>query len=302
MEEDLKKAYETLGLKEGASREEVDKRFDLLIRQSRSRGRSPDQQAGFENINRAYRQIIEYEHTLLIEKKRQEHYGKWGTLAGPVEKMDDFLRIHKIKIIVSVIALILIITGITMFVNHQKEKERLAKLPPVDLSVMFIGDFSLPDRSQANAELEKALLASFPEWKRVSVKVTYLPSDISQSGQMGIALQQKAQLELMTEKPDLYMMDKSTFAWLAKGEALQNLDSLAEGELKSVLPQAAALQEKTEKEPSSHIYGIDLTNSSLAKNLPVAKTDMIAGIRIGNNVSDQTLLFLKRYLEAGVRQ
>ncbi|ANS73918.1 hypothetical protein AWM70_04505 [Paenibacillus yonginensis] len=299
--DELRKAYQTLGLEEGAPREEVNKKYDLYVRRSRSRGRSQEgtePEEDFEAINRAYRFIIDYEDNKIIEQKRQERFRKWGKWAGAAEKTDDFLRLHRTKIWLSLLALVVIIVAITTYVNHKQEQERLASLPPVDLSVMFIGNFVLPDGSKAGEALEQSILAPFPDWKRVTAHVTYLPMDNTNAGQMAIALQQKAQIDVMTEKPDLYIMDKSTFDWLAQGGALQKLDDYANGELKSLLTGETALKQKTEDDTSSHVYGIDLSSSPLSANLALGKTDMIAGIRGGTELSGKSLEFIKRYLEA----
>ncbi|WP_138496335.1 J domain-containing protein [Paenibacillus pinistramenti] len=298
--DELRNAYETLGLEEGAPREEVNKKYDLYVRKFRSRGRTadPDAEDPFEKINQAYRYIINYEDSQVIDQKRQERFGKWGRFAGQAEQLDDFLRLHRTKILVSLIAAVVLIIGISMYVSHRQEQERLAKLPPADLSVMFVGNFVLPEGDDSNEALEQSLLAPFSDWKRITAKVSYFPGDGVSSGQMGMALQQKAQIDVMTEKPDLYIMDKSSFAWLAQGGALQNLDSYADGELKSLLSSDEVVKESTEEDTSSHIYGIDLSNSSLASSLAIGKTDMIVGIRGGTELSGNTLKFIKSYLEA----
>lgn len=297
-DEQLKQAYEILGLKEGAPREELNKRYDLLLRQFRSHGKASGNDREFEEINKAYKLIIELEDAAIVEQKRKEHYAKYGKLAKPAEKVDDFLRLHKIKVLISLIAVIVIIVAVVGIVNHKQEQDRLAKLPPIDLKISYIGNFSLADGSEAQKELEQAMLKPLPDWKRLELKVTYLPQDATSAGQYGVAMQQKAQLEVMTEKPDIYILDKSSFEWLANGAALESLDSYAAGELKSLLPENAALKTKTEYDEEEHIYGIDVTNSSLAKELPIGKQDMIIAVRIENEISDKTLQFIKAYLQA----
>lgn len=298
MDEQFKQAFAVLGLKEGASREEVNKRYDLLIRQSRSRGRTPDGKSEFEEINRAYKYIVESENAALIDQKREERYAKWGRFAGAAEKTDDFFRLHKVKVFLSLIAVILIVAAAVTYANHRQEQNRLAKLPPVDLSLMYIGDFMLPDDGKANEALEKAMLTPFPDWKRLDIKVTYLPADISSAGQMAVALQQKAQLEVMTENPDLYILDKSSFEWLSQGGALENLDDLANGELKALLPAGTALTATSQDDASSHVYGIDLSGSSLAANLPIGKTGMVVAVRNETKLTDKALQFIQAYLQA----
>ena len=301
---EIKQAYEILGLEEGASYEEVNKRFDLLIRQARSRNRDihagpHDAEQSDERISKAYRLITDTENARIIEQKRQENYNKWGKLAGPKERWDDFLRLHRTKLILGIIAIIIIIAGISTYHNHQQEQARLAKLPPIDLSVMFIGDFAASQDSNVSEQLESSLLADFPQWKRISTRITLLPNTTDQVDQTTLALQQKAQIDVMTEKPEIYVLDQHAFDWLVQGGGLANLDQLTDQTGNKLnLPANIEASTHTNDDPTSHVYGLHISSSPLISKLPIASSDLIIGVRAGTPLTGKTLQFLSTYMNS----
>ncbi|RCX21398.1 hypothetical protein DFP94_102147 [Fontibacillus phaseoli] len=300
--DDLKRAYELLGLPENASREEVEKAFDLLLRRSRSRrpneqGDGESEESQYDLQLKAYKTIVEFEERSKIDEMSRERYGKWGKLAGNAEKVDDFFRLHKTKVIIGIIAVIALVVGITSFINHREEQKRLAALPPIDLSIMFVGNY-MSDQNQGGDEgLEKAMTAQFPEWKRLKVILTYLPSQGEGVGTADLAYQQKAMAMVATEKPDVYILDENSFDWLGGGGVLEKLDSEANGVLKPLLGENSIKEGRAEEETEDHVYGIRVTDSPLAKQLPLAMQDMIITVRIGSDNKDKAIHLIERYLE-----
>ncbi|MFD3258263.1 molecular chaperone DnaJ [Paenibacillus lentus] len=289
--DDLKKAYEQLGLPENASREEVEQAFDLALRKSRSRKGADDTDSEYERSLRAYKLITGYEDQRKIEQMSQERFAKWGKFAGTAENIDDFFRIYKTRVIISVIAVIVLIFGINAFVDYRAEQKRIAALPPLDLSILFIGNFAVDEANKGEEALEQAILAQFPEWNRVDLQMTYVP----EQGEM--VYRQKAMAVIATEKPDLYIIDKPTFEWISGGGGFRSLQEESNGVLSSVLPDEAALRAQAEEDPEPQVYAIDLTSSELTEQLPLAKKEMIAATGWGEERHDNTILFIQRYLE-----
>ncbi|MNU43274.1 hypothetical protein D3C71_320530 [compost metagenome] len=287
---DLKHSYEVLDLPDTASREEVEKRLDILVRQYRSK---PSEE--FEPIAKAYRNITGTQDRQKFEELSRKKYAKYKGFAGPAEKIDDFFRLYKARVFVGLIALIVVIVGINAYLNHRAEQERLAKLPPVDLSVMILGDFSPLGGQEGTAAIEESLKAPFPEWKRVTALLSYLPKQ--GLGQASMALQQKALLQLSTETPDLFIMDKDSYDWIAKSSALMNLDAEAKRRLRPWLKESQVLKDKQEDSSVEHIYGIDVSNSPLAAKLQLTHTEVILGIRDGAAHKEQALHFIEQYLK-----
>ncbi|MEF2965294.1 molecular chaperone DnaJ [Paenibacillus sp. M1] len=301
--DDLKKAYELLGLPENASREEVERAFEIVLRKSRSRQTDAEDanEAGeseYEQKLRAYKTIIGYEDRNKIEEASRQRFKKWGKFAGTAEKIDDFFRIYKTRVIIGVIAVIAVIVGITALVNYREEQKRLAALPPVDLSVMFVGNYASDENQGGDEGLEQFMTAQFPEWKRIELTLTYVPSQSESMTQVDMAYQQKAFALLATERPDVYILDQGTFDWLANSGVFENLDSLAASDLKPLLQEDNIIKGRAEEDTEDHVYGIKVTDSPMAKELPLFMQDMIITIRSGGENRDKALHFIERYLES----
>ncbi|GAE05757.1 J domain-containing protein [Paenibacillus sp. JCM 10914] len=214
----MKEAYERLGLPEDATRTQLDDRYTLLMRQHRShQRREPDRteelELQFSEITRAYKFILEEETRQSLEEMNQKRYGKYKRFAGTAEKTDHFFRYYKFHVLGGIALIgLLIYIGISI-VNNQAEKERLANLPPVDLEVMFLGTYMNQDNDPDLTPIEDAILAQFPEWNRVTVSINYVPP-LDSNNPQDAAMLQKAMLVLATERPDLYIMDQTAYDWI----------------------------------------------------------------------------------------
>ena len=101
--EDLKQAYELLGLQEGADREEVEKRYFLLIRRTRTskqRAEATGQadvssSPSLEDVNHAYKLILAAEDQKTNEAFNVNAYGKYKKMAGSAAKVDHFFSYYK---------------------------------------------------------------------------------------------------------------------------------------------------------------------------------------------------------------
>lgn len=294
--DELKQAYETMGLQEFAAKEEVEKRYTLLMRQARTRTMKNDSGEAvdsFEDITKAYRTILEYEDRKITDAFNEQEYGKYKKMAGKAQKMDHFWRYYRFHTLGAIAAVALIIYGIISFVDYREEQARLASLPPIDLNVSLMGNYMLEEGTPKEEPIEKALLAAFPEWKRFASTLTFVPPD----EQSQYAYMQKAVLILATEHPDVYIMDRNIFKWIGVQGVLTNMDEAVEGELKPLIKDELLLKLKTDEDTTEHVYGIDLTKSKLADDLPLYKTDMIIGIRGNAKNPEKAVAFIKKYLE-----
>lgn len=295
--DELKQAYETMGLPELAAKEEVEKRYTTLMRQARSRTQQQKDGAGaaddsFKKITQAYRLILAYEDRKLTDAFNEQEYGKYKKMAGQAQKMDHFWRYYRFHTLGVIAAIALIVYGVISFMNYREEQERLANLPPVDLNISFMGNYMLKADAPKEEPIEKALLTAFPEWKRFIAAVTFVPAD----EQMKFAYLQKAVLILSTEHPDVYIMDREIFEWIGKQDMLLNLDNDVSGELKPLMKDGVAVKLKTNEDTEEHVYGIDLSNSALVDQVPLYKESMIIGIRLDSKNPDKAKEFIKKYL------
>lgn len=294
--ENLKQAYETLGLSENASREEIEKTFELLLR--RSKGKSGDEATVFEQQLQAYKFITNYNDQAEIEKMSAERYSKYGKFADQAEKTNDFFRLHKTKVFVSIISVVVVIVALTTYLNHREEQKRLAALPPIDLSLLYIGNFMVDDKNGGEEAYEKALLQQFPEFKRFGLNFTYMPP-ANKDGLTGDALayQQKAFTVIATERPDIYITDQTTFEWVGNMGAFKSLDEEVAGRWKSLVTEENTLKLVNEEDQKEHIYGIDLSDNPLFNELPLYKDKAILTIRDGGSNIEKSVQFIEHFLQ-----
>lgn len=294
----MKQDYELLGLPENASREELEKVFDILLRKSRSRHPSPGEAEDIERKIQAYKRIVETEEQRKIAELNQKRYAKWGKFAGSAEKVDDFFRLYRAHVIIGLIAVVAIIFGTNAYLDHREEQKRLAALPPIDLSIMMVGNFMTDDQNGGVDALEQAMTAQIPGFKRVEIENVYLPPQ----GEAGmstadIAYQQKAMAVIASTSPDIYITDTPTFDWLSNGGAFLSLDDVASGELKDLLTDETIVTDVSDEDNTEHVYGIKITDSTLVKELPLGMTDMIVSLRGDTKNKDKAIQMMKEYLE-----
>jgi len=299
--EDIKKAYDELGLEPFASKDLVEQRYDQALRKHRARskqaaqGQAPpsDDEFDFDKITKAYRAILDYETKKYTEAFEQEEYGKYKKMAGQAKKLDHFWRYYKIHTFVAIGLVIAIIYGAIAFKNNLEEKRYLASLPPVDVAVSFIGNYFDMSEDKAYESTNEKFLKDFPEFQRVVTDMIYVPEDPS----MQYAYMQKAMVMLMTETPDLYIADEAMKDWtLPQGMyvELDNVESLSHL-IDSKYAVKGAILENTDQYGPEHVYMIDLTESALAKDLPIAHSKMLVGIRADAPNAEKALQFIEHY-------
>lgn len=260
---DLTKSYEVLGIPENSSMEEVEKRFDLLVRRLRGK-QSIEGMDESESIVTAYKVIKESERQAAVDQYNQTRFGTDFKKKERMEKAEHFWSYYRWHV-VGVIAAIVILV---MVVNMVIEQRRLAALPPPALEVMLYGNYYDTDE----ASIEQALLARYTDWGRVKVIVNYLPSE--SSGAMDPAYVQKSFVVLATERPDVYILDSTTFATLMEQGGLTPLD-----ELKSGISAEQLMTGTQPEDDQSHVYGVKINNSTLWNTVKIADIDKIAVIR-----------------------
>jgi len=300
--EELRKAYELLGLPENATREEVEKRYDILLRQAKTQRQRQEDGAGaepvldFTAITRAYRYILDYENKEAVEELTRQQYAKYKGFAGTAQKIDHFFSYYKWHV-VGVIAIIgFIIYGTVAYLDQREEQRRLALLPPEDLIGTFIGEFYQPEMQSDTSPIEAAVLTQFADWQRVEIDM--LSFTMNGGSQVDVAMLQKASIQLATEQPDIYILDVDTYPWLAQSGVLLDLESQVNGPWKDLLPPDAAVKARAGEDEPERIYGVEVTDSALLKELPIVYDTAIIAVRINSENIDKAMAFIERYLRA----
>jgi hypothetical protein len=260
--EDLKKAYDVLGLPEDATREQVENRYFILMKRARS-GQSLTQANGSESpapdlteINRAYNLVLGVETEKISTIKKQT-------------KLAHFFYYYRIHVIVGII--VILVAGY-MIKDGIDKRRAAASLPPANLSVSIFGNFYFADVDL----LQKNMLKLVPEWKRIDTTLVFVPPEVKSPQDM--AMQQKSVLVFMTERSELYITDEKNFKSLAAQGAFIRLDEF-EGSESLNVPPDKLLTARADGETGDHPYGIDVTGNPVFKGIELSGEREIIAIR-----------------------
>lgn len=297
MKEKLKQTYEYLSLPEDTTREELDRRFNLLLKRQRSN--SAD--SSYEEEFQAYKFILDELDQREIMEAEDQRMKKWGRQANVARRVEDFFRLYKIHTLISMIVLIALIFGGNALYKYNQEQKYLASLPPVDAKIMFVGNFALQDPEGKYDDLNNEIIKQFPDWKRVETTVINLPSTGNSMETLDMTLMQRAVVELAANKPDMIIMDEATLSWIGQQEGLQDLKSIiSEGQLAS--DDIRLKRIKNQESGKEIVAGIDITDTALATSLPVQSVTMIAGVVADDDVKEKAMAFILHSLNGTVIQ
>ncbi|WP_135553840.1 J domain-containing protein [Paenibacillus cymbidii] len=288
--DDNKQAYRVLGIPEDATKEQVENRYFILVKQHKRAvqegGDTAAAEAAFDEVNKAYRLLMGLEK----QKANASFNEKAYSSSARREKIDHFFHYYKYHVlgaIVLVVAIVYIVIGI---VDKQQERAALAKLPPLNLEMTLMGDY----QSDETAKLENNLLQTFPDWQRVKVSTIYFPEQAK--NEFDVAMQQKSMISLMEIKPDLYLVDKANFSKLLNQGAYFPMDEL-ESVVKA-LPEDKIYKGKGPDDTSEHIYGIDVTGSSLFDGVRIAGSkEKIAVLRFDTKRKENAYRMIEWFVQ-----
>jgi hypothetical protein len=278
--EQLKKAYEILGLPDDATREQVENRYFILIKRARSEQSRLETSDNTINatdlaeINRAYNLVlgIESEKTGTIEKQ---------------SKYAHFMYYYKLHLIV---AIVVVLFAGYMIKEGIDKRNAAANLPPASLSVSLFGNFYFAEVDT----LEKNLLKLVPEWQRIITTLTYVPTEIK--SQQDMAMQQKSVLTLMTESSELYILDAKNFSSLASQGVFERLDGLEGWAAFNVAPDQLRYAQ-TDEDKSPVPYGIDITGNPVFEGIDISGERQIVAVRPNEEKWNDTRKLLEKLIQ-----
>lgn len=245
MGEEKRKAYEVLGVKEGASKEEIERRFSILMKKYRSSHSdtpgSDTSQVDIDRITRAYNLLMGYEEEDSGEKTQRSK-------ASPIS---NFLYYYKFHIIIGIIIVAVLISIISSFLGRE----------PVDLSIAFIGDFYYTETDT----LKKNIKENMPELRGITIDGAVISDKLK--SQQEYAMQMKAVALFAAGEVDVFILDENIFNKYAYQGAFASLDHVSsnieiDGDEKYIL--------KVEGQDKKALYGIDVSKSKLFEGWSLA--------------------------------
>ncbi len=295
--EQLRQAYQQLGLPEDATIEQVEHRYFLWLRKEKShatKGTSqavePAQAVDFAAITAAYQHIKNHVHQQTVDRIDPLQKIK-SVNRQKFEHFWEYYKLHTFGVIFGIMILGFIIQGI---VQSQQAKAYEASLPPVDVSISLFGAYWMDEMDQSFLPMEQALMDVMDSWQRVKINLVYAPLEAKDSFDM--AYQQKSLIALATERPDVYISDDGNFSRLAMQGLFYPLSEI-EAEIRAVVSEDRLFYSQTEEFPERTLYGIDISDSSIFQGLAISKQPKIIGIRINAAHLDQSLLLIQQLLK-----
>ncbi len=277
---DLKKAYEVLGLAEGSSREDVESRYELLLLKfRRDTGGEPGQPTQNE-INVAYRTIIDSYMEQQISQAPKRH--------PVIERWSHFWEYYRVHTIVSILAIVAIVYTAGEIVKN-REEARLAEKAAV--KAMFLGEFRFPNADP----MRDWLLQQFPQWEHAIVMVQQSP--IEPRDPYEIAMLQKAMVSLAAERPDLYILDPLNYEKYVKqggfmplDEYVQkwNLDAGVQSAYRTVAQEGTAPRQ----------YGLEVTASPAFTGLQTQGQKLVIAVGMQSKNMENALLAVEKIVAA----
>ncbi len=280
LEEELKKAYETLGLPTDATREQVENRYFILMKKQRTQHQRADDEDGdsqkidLAEYSKAYKLILGIESEKASTQPKQS-------------KLGHFFYYYKIHLIVSIVILLIVGYSVKEAVDKRNEERRLG---PIDLSIGMMGNFYFADMQL----LKGNLMNLVPEWNRIEPKLSYIPTEFR--SEQDFAYQQKSVLNIISDHDEIYFVDKRNFDMLVMQGAFRKLEELPGFSALNV-PEQRLRYSQTEEDPNEAAYGIDITGNPIFNGIELTGEDVILGIRAEDERLPKTFELLTQILK-----
>jgi len=213
----LKDAYEVLGLSENASKEDIEKRYAILLKKYKHAGKDDNESDEnlndeFERITNAYNLLMGFEtpEDENVPPKKPNPVLKW--LGIDQKKFENFIHYYKIHIIVCIAVLAFLISIVYSIVTN---------VDP-DLNVAFVGSIFYQDTEVFKEKVKDAI----PDLNAVGTDSAILYEGMD--GQMEIASNMKLTVLFAAADMDVFIIDKQQFDKFAQQGAFEKLDELTQ--------------------------------------------------------------------------
>jgi len=278
-----KDAYKILGLKERASRIEVEKRYSILLRKVRAGTKEEASDIDFNEMTDAYNllmgYVIEEDNTNKIPKKTNPILKKLGIDQGKLTNNLYYFRTH---IIVGIILLLTVIFSVRSCVNRV--------IP--DLNLVFMGDIYCSDADK----LQEDLKANISGVNAVGIENLLMSgSQEKQDPQVQIAMMQKAMILVAAGDIDVFIVDKVNFdRYVVQGGFMKLDDFAAQFNVPEEKQYKSRIEEEDKKD---YIYGFNVLDSKILKDATVTGKQMIAVISVKVKNYDYAVKFIELLLK-----
>lgn len=282
---DLKKAYEIMGLEEEANKDEISKKYSVMLKKftiAKKEGNNKVNGVTFEEVTQAYNYLMGYSdfkpdlETQKLEKLKENSIYK--KLNIDPEKVSNFFHYHKLHIIIGIIGVIMLYSIISSMVTNKE----------ADINIGVVGDIYVTEQQL----LQEMITERFPDMEEIVIMSMNVGKDAK--SEMDFAVQQKIMVEMAVGELDLCLMDKWNYVRFAKIGAFHKLDSLAE-ELEIDMEENKDYIVKADGKDgiTKGLFGVNVSNSEILKEAEVEGDEIIATVRILSENYDESIKILK---------
>ncbi|WP_112180249.1 MULTISPECIES: hypothetical protein [Paraliobacillus] len=283
---DIKTAYQILGLQEGATIEDVEKRFLILIKKQQTlnylkKDENTIEQINSDQTNEAYTVLRAY----LLNEMNDKIEVSWKKSFK--SNFQHYFYYYKYPALGLFIVIILVISLINSVVDSKSKQAELADQTPIALNVTLFGEYINEDLSP----FQNNLTAMFAEWNRIKVDLLYSPRETNSQQDLGAAV--KSQTILTESSPDVLIVDAHQFDILVSNGSFLSLDDISSEALK-VAGKDRLLYDQTEDDNTEHLYGINITDSTIFQGAAISGSEKIAVIVKGTDRFERALEFVTK--------
>ena len=297
----LQEARKILGVTKASSKEEIEKKYDVILKKYRilklEGNLNEAAEAEFHKSTDAYRIIMGYEVEEPKVAKKETYTDKAFDKVGiDRKKADNFFHYYKYHILIGIVAAIIIVLTVRSIVT---------KVEP-DISIGLMGQINYEVQDSFKDKITK----NVPEIKEISLDTVVL-SD--RQDEQSYAYLQKAVVLLAASDIDMFLVNKYAFDTYAINGAFMPLDQIIKNnnidisDSKAIKLRVVDEWEEpssttdTQRRPKSYVdaepklYGIDVTNNEFFKDLNVIGPEKILVVRVEPKNYDLVLKLIKLF-------
>ena len=267
---ELKSAFEIMGLKEGADKGEIERRYNVLQKKYRAgifdNSIKGSTEINIDEINHAYNLLMGYE---------ADYYGS-DVIVKPnlilkkigvdEKKFKNFLHYYKFHIIGAVVIIVILVSMIRGGVNNA------INTAAIDLNLAFIGKIACSDTDT----LKQKITAALPELEVVSTDSVVIYEGMD--AQLEYASNTKAAILFAVADVDVLIIDREVFKRYSGQGTFVSLDGIA-ANLDIDREKNKDYILKNEEGKETHFYGIDVTSNPIFKESGIIGENMIVAIK-----------------------
>lgn len=282
----MRDPYEVLGLREGTSKDEIKKRYDMLIRRNRAYKIDPENNPldfNMDEATAAYNNLLGYDL-----KAEDPNAGKNRPFLKMFKldpaKFDNFWHYNKVKLLVMIISAGLLTSLIVSIATNK----------PADFYIKLVGELYLTDENATTIKTD--INISFEDIERSMVDVPMGFGD--EDPTVTMAMIQRFAAEMAAREIDIIICDWNSYYLYMRQGFFMPLDEL--------IPQELLLENQkyyykglaNESDPIEGYFGININDIGLFEDVINIRNqeELIFCIAVNTQRLEKVERFIERYI------